>query len=625
MDVRRTALRPSWRRLSFLVRDLAALAWRYRSGLLALALASLLPLSLRFLHMAENGYAFRAYDWAGVVGDLCIGAAAALLLAAAFRTSLFLFVPGLLLWLGLNAGYYEFLREYGSSYFLIHAGEMLHWTFLKGSGTQMAHPWLIVVAALVVGGGAAWFAVASRSVGRGYLIAAALAVAVVVEFFPGSVQAPDWRQSNFVSANVRDVFSRVLKREVASTAHAASSALLADFLRADLSGKPILSGSGKRNIIMVFVEGLAGGHIASVAEAHGTVSSLNLPKLDRTARANLVYSTFIAHQKQSNRGMYAALCGAYPHLAAAVPEMTEIASGIPIDCLPAVLRANGYETLFMKAADSSYMDMGRFMLKIGFDRAFGEEGFPKKYPRNNWGLDDWSLYEGSLTEIEALAGGERPFFVSLFTSGTHHPYHIPDSFLGQPDAPARDRAWAFADEALDRFLVTLKKRGLLENTLVIVTSDEASLVRDAAGSKEDPLSGLTENWGLIVAIAPEGARGRVDELFQQADIPLSVLDYLGLGDQGGNFIGHSMFRTYDADRRVYFANIYKNRTYEYVENDELLVCPETLDGCRKYDVSRGKLFGPDLPALAEPGEASPMLRAVQAHSMLSPLPPPDIN
>jgi phosphoglycerol transferase MdoB-like AlkP superfamily enzyme len=383
------------------------------------------------------------------------------------------------------------------------------------------------------------------------------------------------------------------------------------FLRPDLTGTPFLSAGGaRRNVVMVFVEGISGGQVPLLAEAQGSAPELPMAGLDALARGNLAYTTFFTHQRQSNRGLYGVMCGDLPGLAAGFPKMTIVAEGIGKPCLPKVLADDGYNTLFLKAADSSFMLMGDFMRKVGFARAMGAESYDPKLPRGRWGVDDGTLYDVGLAEIDALARQDKPFFVALFTSSTHHPYSVPATFTGDPGGGPRERAWAFADASVARFVEELGKRGRLDDTLVLLTSDEATPLDEDL---------LNANWAPMVVLSPEHAKGLVEDAYAQSDLALSVLDYLGLGDRAGGFMGRSMFRRYDRPRTIYAGSVYAGLIYEYVERDRLTVCKEALVDCHLYRVPDGRPFMRGRPRAPGPAEASAMMRAIRDHSMLPPV------
>jgi arylsulfatase A-like enzyme len=76
------------------------------------------------------------------------------------------------------------------------------------------------------------------------------------------------------------------------------------------------------------------------------------------------------------------------------------------------------------------------------------------------------------------SNGERPFFVFLNYFDAHQPYYAPREFRrfpGENGLGAYRAAIAFLDAELDRLLVALRERGVLDNTLVVITSDHGEL------------------------------------------------------------------------------------------------------------------------------------------------------
>jgi hypothetical protein len=65
------------------------IAWlrRNRASVAALVVASALPLSLRLVHMAEDGLPLQIFDIGGGLGDLGVELAVSLMLALAWRAS----------------------------------------------------------------------------------------------------------------------------------------------------------------------------------------------------------------------------------------------------------------------------------------------------------------------------------------------------------------------------------------------------------------------------------------------------------------------------------------------------------------------------------------------------------
>ena len=106
-----------------------------------------------------------------------------------------------------------------------------------------------------------------------------------------------------------------------------------------------------------------------------------------------------------------------------------------------------------------------------------------------------------------------------------------------------DSSIAYLDEQLGRLFDELRERGLLENTLVIVTSDhgEHFLERGFAGH------GMSlyrrEIHVPLLIFPPSGAPDRrvVPEPVSLRDLPATIVDMLGLA-QGSPFPGRSLSR-----------------------------------------------------------------------------------
>jgi len=141
-------------------------------------------------------------------------------------------------------------------------------------------------------------------------------------------------------------------------------------------------------VLLVILEGVSGAYLQSLREPHGISSSTDMPELDRIARMGLRYSTFIATQRQTNRGEFAILCGDYPKLITAEAKMTELVGKGSIDCLPAALRDAGYSTTYLQAAPLPFMMKDQFMPLAGFEQVHGDRWFKHSYHRNHWGVDD---------------------------------------------------------------------------------------------------------------------------------------------------------------------------------------------------------------------------------------------
>ena len=583
------------------------------------AACTLLPALFRALHMAENDYKMFWIDLRGLASDIGVGMLAGALLLQLRRFGLAAVALASLAWLLVNVGYYEFLRMFGSPYALGHIGFLGDRTFVDGSATSFSHPGLVAVLAFVLI--AAGLLLRPVAAPRGKWVAGAAVLALIPHLMPGNAKMSEWRQTDFVTSNIRDVVQRNLSGDsVASTAHAASAVW--PKLKADLHGEKWLGAKGRPNVLLVFIEGISGAHLPSLARGAGLSSDVVMPRLDSMAADGVMFRRFVTLQNQSNSGIYAALCGDLPQFVIGVPKMTQVANGAPRPCLPAFLGKAGYATAFVKSANSNFMQMRDFGLKAGFDRVYGEEAAPSDLPRAKWGLTDDGLYRVALDEIEGFESRNQPWFLTLFTSGTHHPFSIPSDAVVDGATP-RQRAWDFADRSIADFVAALRDKGVLDDTLVIITSDEASKVESQGSRAEENLWALPENWGFVLALAPGAPRRTVDAYFAQSDIALSVLDYLGIADGVGQMAGRSLFRDYPAPREIVFAAVYQRRVHLFdTATGQLTRCSEALTDCHVYRAPDGELFSSSLREIRELAAAPERLREYRDFSIELPALPP---
>jgi arylsulfatase A-like enzyme len=166
---------------------------------------------------------------------------------------------------------------------------------------------------------------------------------------------------------------------------------------------------------------------------------------------------------------------------------------------------------------------------------------------------------------------DRPFFAFLNYFDAHGPYVPPPGYEGRfgiRPKPPRDYEFlfsimgmesrsigkqdillardcyddciAFLDEQLGRLLDQLQRGGLLDNTVVIITSDHGEAFGDHGHFGHGPGVYLEEVGVPLVILAPGAPAGRVVESpVSLRDLPATVVDLLGLS-AGSPFPGRSL-------------------------------------------------------------------------------------
>jgi hypothetical protein len=560
----------------------------------AVLLATLLvtPFLLRVLWIAEAGGPFAVSDLRGFLSDGAVGLVGFALVVFSARVSRLLAVGLAVVWVGLSFANDEWVRVMGAPGSLLDLGYLGNLTFVGGSAVAMSHPWLFA-AALLVSVAAAWSS--ARSTRAALALVALLLAGGLFGLHAWSAErqaVAHWRQRNFIQWNVEGLLARTSGAAPAAVVdpHAAMLALDPE-LAADLDGRPLQPAVGRaRNVLLLVLESVSGVHVERFAAAHGRSPVAAMPRLDALAAGGLAYDRFFTLQRKTNRGLYAILCGELPNLAGGLPKMSAYPEVGGRRCLPRILADAGFETAFVQAAPLGFMLKGQFMPRAGFERVHGREWFDRAYARSVWGVDDRAFFERSVELIEELEAGDAPWFLTLLNVGTHHPYVLPEDF--DPDEPSRFvRALAYLDSALGAFVDRLEDDGVFDDTLVVVVSDESMGI---PGLFVDPWDkAVSQNWGLLAVLAPGVAPARIDTPFSQIDVPLSILDALGLGDRGHELYGRSVLRHYDRPRRLYFANSNLHAAGALDRDGSLLMCLDDFARCRKWAPQGARSFGID--------------------------------
>ena len=474
---------------------------------------------------------------------------------------------------------------------------------MLGSAVAATRPGLSAV--LVLASGAlAWLSL--PRLGARAALAGAVAGAgllLVGWLVPVDAGVAGWRRVNVVQHNLHALLLAGRGRETWLDPPRAMLERLPE-LAADLDGEPRFAWQPERhNVLLVVLEGVSGAYVEPLARVHGRGPVMDMRQLEQVVGQGIAYASFLNSNRRTNRGLYALLCGELPSLPTGIAKMTVAATSPWQRCLPEILRDAGYRTVFLQAAPLAFMLKGRFMERAGFEEVEGNRALERYYRRSRWGVDDRAFFEQAAEKIGRLEAGERPWFLTLLTVGTHHPYTVPPPYASPGRRESVRGAFAYLDRAVGEFMERIAALGIRDDTLILFVSDESA---GDWGRATDPTSArLAQNWGFAVALVPEAQRGQVREPYDQIDVPVSVLDYLGLHGEVEGLFGRSLFRRYATGRHHFFANL-NWRSYGAIDPGGRIVhCEYEGWRCNHWDASDGRIFAGNLrplprdPALEE--------------------------
>ena len=516
----------------------------------------------------------------GYLSDLAIGS---LLVVALHRRRGWLAFAVLLFWAFLTVASAELVNAVGRLPAVSDVHYLLDPSFVENStGGGLAYPWL---GSLLAVGLAAWAVV--RWINRARpgtplpRAAWAMPVLLLVAHWGAEHLAPSdadqWRQFNLphqlMAAGVGDAQRQVEDWWWGDAPQQPPA--MAGLTRLDLDGKRLLDGPGRaRNLLIITLEGIPGAYVQPDREALGSHFDEDImPRLSHWARRGMNTPDYVLHSHQTIRGLYAMLCGDYDKFDNGTPKGVELLTqqGRNQDCLPAQLRQHGFATHFLQGAGLRFMAKDKIMPHIGFDSTHGLEWFSNPNHLDfAWGKDDKAFFEGALDYVEQIDRQDQPWMLTLLTVGTHQPYSAPHEYLERHDT-SKQAAVAYLDDAVGAFLDELERRGVLQDTLVVVTSDESHGIEGVR---------LASSWGFNLMLAPEQEQlPRLKPgVYGHVDLSASLLDYFAL-PVPETLSGRSLLRDYAKGREMMS---FTNGKLRYHDGQGTFTECDFQERCRRY-------------------------------------------
>lgn len=309
------------------------------------------------------------------------------------------------------------------------------------------------------------------------------------------------------------------------------------------------------NVVIIILESFSHEFIGSLSG-----KKTYTPFLDSLLNQSLTFENGFANCRKSIEGIPAILAG--------LPSLTNNSyisshyAGNRLEALPYILNRHGYTTTFFHGGRNGTMGFDEFSRVAGIKQYFGMNEYKGAVAfDNNWGIFDDEFMQYTAGELNNL---KQPFFSSLFTLSSHHPYVVPERYDGvipKEESPQL-RAIRYTDLALRNFFTTASKMPWYRNTLFVIVADHTAKVYDQ--EYNNPVGAFR----IPIAFYHPGndsMRGRRKDIAQQIDIMPSVIHYLGIEDSFLAF-GNSVF----SENRKPFAINFLNNIYYYFHNDFML-------------------------------------------------------
>lgn len=339
----------------------------------------------------------------------------------------------------------------------------------------------------------------------------------------------------------------------------------------------------KQNVVVIILESFSREFFGSLNKdkENGKYQGYT-PFLDSLMQHSKTFFHAFANGRKSIDGLPSVISG-IPSLG--VPYFLSPYSGNRINSLPSLLGAEGYHTSFFHGAPNGSMGFNAFMNLAGVMHYYGMSEY-----NNDDDFDGlWGIWDEPFLQFyaERLNAFPQPFMSSFFSVSSHHPFEIPDQYVGtfQGGPLPIHKCVQYTDHALRKFFKKVSAMPWYHNTLFVITADHTS--------SNILYPEYRTGWGfysipLIFFKGDNSLAGTTYDIAQQTDIMPSVLGYLHYSKPYLAF-GRDIFRE---DREPVAFN-YKDNTYQFFQDEYLLV----FDGTRSiglYDFKKDRLMHENL-------------------------------
>lgn len=308
----------------------------------------------------------------------------------------------------------------------------------------------------------------------------------------------------------------------------------------------------KKNICLIIFESLGKEYIGSL---NGKQNDSYTPFLDSLIQHSFVFENAYANAKKSIEGI-PAIVASLPALMDD-PYITSPYNSNQFTSIAGLLNDVGYNTMFFHGGTNGTMGFDNFSAMAGFKKYFGR----KEYGNENDFDGSWGIFDESFLQYtcKKISEGSKPFFSTVFTLSSHHPYHIPEKYQGKFKKGNLNilESIGYADYSLKKFFESASKEDWYANTVFVITGDHTS-ESDAAFYKE-----RVGMYSVPVIFFDPSRNQKVlsDKSVQQIDILPTLMNYIHYPEKYFSF-GNDMFDSSKANNECIS---FINGSYQLIE------------------------------------------------------------
>lgn len=240
-----------------------------------------------------------------------------------------------------------------------------------------------------------------------------------------------------------------------------------------------------KNIVLIIVESLGKEYVGYYNQGRGYT-----PFLDSLMGHSEVFLHAYSNGKKSIEGIPSILSSMPSWMA--TPYLGSFYQGNSLKGIGAYLQEMGYDASFYHGGRNGTMSFDNFIATSKGGAYFGKN----EYPNPEDGDGHWGIYDMPYLQYfgKELTQKKEPFFSSVFTLSSHHPYKLPADKINsykKGTMPIHPTI-GYVDDALRQFFKYAKTQAWYAHTSFIITADhsaenEKAYYQSAQGKFELPL------------------------------------------------------------------------------------------------------------------------------------------
>ena len=315
------------------------------------------------------------------------------------------------------------------------------------------------------------------------------------------------------------------------------------------------------NVMLIILESFGDEFVGAYNQ-----STSYTPFLDSLINCSLSFEYGIANGKKSIEAV-PAIVSSIPSLMNN-PYINSPYGNNKIQSLASILGEKGYSSAFFHGATNGSMRFDGFTAQAGYQKYFGRKEYNnEKHADATWGILDEYFNPWTAKQMTSL---KEPFFSTLFTLSSHHPYFVPDHMKKNvKNGPYPICASiSYADYSLRKFFEEAKKQPWYDNTLFVLCADHTPASNSVIYSQRTNMYKIP----IVFYHPKKGLKAKKEKiLFQQLDILPTILDLVNVNTKFYSY-GQSYYSKSSREAITYIEGAYyyfnKNHMFSF-SNDKV--------------------------------------------------------